>query len=170
MVYNAYGKRPLWQWILLYVIVGGVVYALIYYFFFAGKGGYFQPAPLTETPETFTEPSSEVEFNLEFANSPVLGEYLTAWNGLALYVSGDDEVGQSKCVGSCAANWPPYIVSRADSLKAGENISGEIGTIERDDGSLQVTYKGLPLYFWRNDQSPGDTTGHGLGSFSIAKP
>lgn len=33
-----YGKRPLWQWILLYVVIGGVVYALIYYFFLS-KGG-----------------------------------------------------------------------------------------------------------------------------------
>ncbi len=35
-----YGKRPLWQWIVLYVIIGGVIYGLVYYFFFANKGGY----------------------------------------------------------------------------------------------------------------------------------
>lgn len=35
-----YGKRPLWQWILLYIVIGGVLYALAYYFFFANKGGY----------------------------------------------------------------------------------------------------------------------------------
>lgn len=29
----SYGKRPLWHWILLYLIVGAVVYYLIYYFF-----------------------------------------------------------------------------------------------------------------------------------------
>ncbi len=34
-----YGKRPLWQWIVLYIIIAGVVYGLVYYFFFA-KGGY----------------------------------------------------------------------------------------------------------------------------------
>lgn len=36
----SYGKRPLWQWILLYVIIGAIAYGLIYYFFFANKGGY----------------------------------------------------------------------------------------------------------------------------------
>jgi hypothetical protein len=41
---NGYGKRPLWQWILIYIVVGGIVYALIYYLFFrsggdAGSGG-----------------------------------------------------------------------------------------------------------------------------------
>lgn len=35
-----YGKRPLWQWILLYVVIGGIVYAAVYYFFFANNGGY----------------------------------------------------------------------------------------------------------------------------------
>jgi len=27
-----YKKRPLWQWILIYLGVGGVIYGLIYYF------------------------------------------------------------------------------------------------------------------------------------------
>ena len=37
---KGYGKRPLWQWVLIYVIVGGVLYAGVYYFYFAKKGGY----------------------------------------------------------------------------------------------------------------------------------
>lgn len=39
-----YGKKPLWQWVLLYVVVGGVIYALIYYFWFAGQGYNYSPA------------------------------------------------------------------------------------------------------------------------------
>ena len=35
-----YGKRPLWQWIVLYVIIGIIVYGAIYYFFLAKQGGY----------------------------------------------------------------------------------------------------------------------------------
>ena len=35
-----YAKRPLWQWIALYVAIGGVIYAGIYYFFCGRKGGY----------------------------------------------------------------------------------------------------------------------------------
>jgi hypothetical protein len=42
---KGYGKRPLWQWILLYVIVAGIIYALIYFLFFhnggsSSSGGY----------------------------------------------------------------------------------------------------------------------------------
>jgi hypothetical protein len=35
-----YGKRPLWQWLVIYLVVGGVIYFLIYYLVFAPKGGY----------------------------------------------------------------------------------------------------------------------------------
>lgn len=37
---KGYGKRPLWQWIAIYVVVGGIVYIAIYYLFFAKSGGY----------------------------------------------------------------------------------------------------------------------------------
>lgn len=37
---SGYGKRPLWQWILIYVIIGAIVYGLIYYFVIAKRGGY----------------------------------------------------------------------------------------------------------------------------------
>ena len=30
---GGYGKRPLWQWIVLYVIIAGIVYYGVYYFF-----------------------------------------------------------------------------------------------------------------------------------------
>lgn len=31
---GGYGKKPLWMWILLYVIIGVIAYAGVYYFFF----------------------------------------------------------------------------------------------------------------------------------------
>lgn len=37
---NSYGKRPLWQWVIIYLIIGGVIYGVVYYFVFAKKGGY----------------------------------------------------------------------------------------------------------------------------------
>jgi magnesium-transporting ATPase (P-type) len=30
---KGYGKRPLWQWILLYVVVAGILYYLVYILF-----------------------------------------------------------------------------------------------------------------------------------------
>lgn len=40
---KGYGKRPLWQWIVLYVIIGAIVYGLIYYFFFYHNGNSTAP-------------------------------------------------------------------------------------------------------------------------------
>lgn len=35
---KGYGKRPVWQWVVIYLIIGAIVYGLIYYF--AQNGGY----------------------------------------------------------------------------------------------------------------------------------
>lgn len=40
MANYGYGKRPLWQWILIYVVAGAVVYGAIYYFVWGRNGGY----------------------------------------------------------------------------------------------------------------------------------
>ncbi len=29
---SGYGKRPMWQWVVLYVVIAAIVYGLIYYF------------------------------------------------------------------------------------------------------------------------------------------
>ena len=35
---SGYGKRPLWQWILLYVIIAAIVYVGVYYLFIHKSG------------------------------------------------------------------------------------------------------------------------------------
>lgn len=37
---EGYSKRPLWQWVVIYLIIGAIVYGLIYYFVIAKRGGY----------------------------------------------------------------------------------------------------------------------------------
>jgi len=39
-----YGKRPMWQWIVIYLVIGALVYGVVYYFFLAKKGGYSTPS------------------------------------------------------------------------------------------------------------------------------
>lgn len=53
---EGYGKRPLWQWILIYVAIGAVVYGVVYYFVLAKKGGS-NPYSSTSTP-SYQTPSS----------------------------------------------------------------------------------------------------------------
>ena len=39
-------------------------------------------------------------------------------------------------------------------------MTGKLGTITRaDDGTLQVTYNGMPLYFFSGDTAAGDANG-----------
>ena len=45
-------KRPLWQWIVIYLIIGAILYGLVYYFVFARRGGYSVPAPGQTTQQT----------------------------------------------------------------------------------------------------------------------
>ena len=33
---NGYGKRPAWQWVLIYVVVAAVLYGVVYLIFFNG--------------------------------------------------------------------------------------------------------------------------------------
>jgi hypothetical protein len=38
-----------------------------------------------------------------------------------------------------------------------------LGSITRTDGTQQLTYNDIPLYYWINDKAPGDTTGQDVG-------
>lgn len=97
------------------------------------------------------------------SSSEELGDFLTSADGMTLYTFANDEPGVSNCSGDCAENWPPFTVGNAADLTAPEGLSGELGTIEREDGALQVTFNGMPLYFWADDTAPGDTLGHNVG-------
>jgi len=41
---KGYGTKPWWFWVLVYVIIGGVIYYAIYYFAY-GRGGKSYPTP-----------------------------------------------------------------------------------------------------------------------------
>lgn len=49
-----------------------------------------------------------------------------------------------------------------DDLDVPADLAGTFGLTERTDGSMQVTYNGLPLYYWIVDKQPGDVTGQGV--------
>lgn len=47
--YGGYGKRPLWQWVLIYLVIGGLVYYLAYYFFFRGNSSLYGGSSTNQT-------------------------------------------------------------------------------------------------------------------------
>ena len=81
------------------------------------------------------------------------GRVLFDGRGFALYAFTHDPKGKSTCTGACAAAWPPYL---ARSPRAGSGAkSSLLGTTRRADGSVQVTYRGRPLYYYEGDRTRG---------------
>ncbi len=96
------------------------------------------------------------------AESDELGPYLTDGEGMTLYLfTKDTEPNVSVCEGDCIANWPAF--DAEEPLTLPEGVEGELTRFERPDGTMQVAYNGIPLYYWVQDQAPGDTTGQGVG-------
>jgi predicted lipoprotein with Yx(FWY)xxD motif len=80
---------------------------------------------------------------------------LTAENGMTLYVLDKDQGYESSCYNKCAVNWPPY-VGTADGTKP------DIWQpMQRSDGTIQWTYDGKPVYFFKGDTAEGDAKGDG---------
>lgn len=154
---SSYTKRPLWQWILLYVVIGLFLYGLIYYFVFARKTGYtMQSGSQSITPTTAAAPASNIYMTKTDSKK---GAYLTDFAGMTLYTYDKDGQGVSNCYNACATAWPPY----ASGATAEKNLPANITVITRTDGSKQFAYKGKPLYYYTTDTKPGDITGDGVG-------
>jgi predicted lipoprotein with Yx(FWY)xxD motif len=88
-----------------------------------------------------------------------LGDILVAPDGFTLYVFMPDAQGDPTCNDTCADNWPAL----GGPVTAGEGVDAALlGTATRDDGSVQATYNGWPLYYFAGDPAVGDTNGQGV--------
>jgi predicted lipoprotein with Yx(FWY)xxD motif len=93
-------------------------------------------------------------------------------NGMTVYTFTNDKAdsGTSACTGGCLTKWPALTVPAGSTPSAGDGVTGKLATITRaDDGTLQVTYNGLPLYFFQGDKAPGDLNGSYTG-WNLVKP
>jgi predicted lipoprotein with Yx(FWY)xxD motif len=97
------------------------------------------------------------------ADSSQVGEHVVDADGRSLYVFLNDSPGESACDGGCLEAWPPASVAEEAPLTAGEGITAQLGTLERADGTQQLTLDGWPLYRYAADADPGDITGEGVG-------
>lgn len=107
------------------------------------------------------EPTGSTEANpvIETADSD-LGTILVDDAGLTLYVFTQDSPGESVCVAECLEAW--QVVEGEPT--AGDGVdSSLLGSIERDDGTVQATYAESPLYSYIDDFRPGDLVGQDVG-------
>ncbi len=128
-------------------------------------------APASAAPPS-VEPSDAGETYEVTVATVAAGKTLAGEGGKTLYTFKKDTTpGKSVCNGDCATNWPPFMTTAADTLKAGAGVSGTLATIKRDDGTDQVTYNGAPLYYFAADTKAGDSNGQNVGGiWFIAAP
>jgi predicted lipoprotein with Yx(FWY)xxD motif len=117
-------------------------------------------------PEESVEPTEDAtddaggETAVELADTS-LGEVLVDREGMTLYMFDPDEQGESTCYDQCATAWPPLTVDGDPTV--GEGLDDSlVGTVERTDGTMQVTYNSWPLYYWQDDQAAGDVKGQAV--------
>jgi predicted lipoprotein with Yx(FWY)xxD motif len=106
---------------------------------------------------------------VKIAEKEGLGKYITDTESKALYWFKKDSPGKSTCSGACVENWPVYFREKVEPPKG---ISKEdFGTITREDGKKQTTFRGYPLYYWSGDTKKGDTKGQGIkGVWFVVNP
>jgi len=107
--------------------------------------------------------------SVRLSDDATFGNVMTNADGFTLYFFAVDSKGTSNCNGGCADAWPAFFAENL-TLDTGLNAS-DFGTVAREDGSQQTTYKGWPLYTFSNDSAAGDINGDGVGdTWYVAKP
>jgi predicted lipoprotein with Yx(FWY)xxD motif len=129
------------------------------------------PKPVSSQPTVAPAaamPSEPAAVNIGQDSS--LGSFLVDSKGMTLYIFAKDTPNTSNCSGACTDNWPPLLTNGAPVAGAGVT-AGLLGTLTRADGSIQVTYNSLPLYYFAGDKAAGDTNGQGVKNlWSVINP
>lgn len=121
-----------------------------------------QPGAMEESTEA-TEAADAAALDVE-SDEP-FGEYLVDADGNTLYIFTGDSEGASTCTGECASAWPPLLTTGDPRAVAPGLDEEQLGTITRDDGTMQVTYNGYPLYLHTGDSATEEITGQHVSSY-----
>jgi predicted lipoprotein with Yx(FWY)xxD motif len=93
------------------------------------------------------------------SNSKLGATVLVDSQGMTLYHLSAEQQGKFICTSSaCVQVWHPLTVTAASTPTG----SVALATVKRPDGSVQVTYKGEPLYTFAQDTAPGQANGQGI--------
>jgi predicted lipoprotein with Yx(FWY)xxD motif len=97
-----------------------------------------------------------------------LGTILVDNQGMTLYHLSGEVNGKFICTSAaCIGVWHP-LIAPSSGAPSGEGVA--LGTVKRPEGTMQVTYKGTPLYTFTGDQQSGETKGQGIkdvGTWSV---
>jgi predicted lipoprotein with Yx(FWY)xxD motif len=94
------------------------------------------------------------------SNSTLGTTVLVTAQGITLYRLSGEQNGKWICTSTaCGQVWHPLIAQAGASPKGSV---GSLGIVKRPNGTMQVTYRGMPLYTFAQDQKPGDAKGQGI--------
>jgi predicted lipoprotein with Yx(FWY)xxD motif len=114
-------------------------------------------AASTQPAAPSTSPSSAAVVK---TTSNSLGTILVDSQGMTLYHLSGEVNGKFICTSSaCLTVWHP-LTAPSSGAPNGEGVA--LGTVKRPEGTVQVTYKGTPLYTFTGDQQAGETKGQGI--------
>ncbi len=130
----------------------------------ACAGAASTPQP-TAVPATAAPPSATPPVTLAYTVSLAPAGFFVGPTGHTLYTFDTDTLGTSNCQASqCASNWPALTLQGGVQLAIGAGLTQtDFATITREDGTAQVTFKDIPLYYFAGDQAVGDKNGDGVG-------
>lgn len=134
------------------------------------NGSYSSGSNNNNNDNSGSTDTTETTVNVSLSTDATFGDILVNAEGRTLYFFSNDASGQvSNCNGDCANAWPAFSV---DELVVGDGLpEAGFGSVERNDGTTQITYKGYPLYTHVNDTNEGDINGDGVGGvWFVAKP
>lgn len=117
------------------------------------------------TPNTARRAVAERWVQLAASRAGELNPVVVNGAELTLYRFDKDTASPSKsnCNGDCAKTWPPVTVAKGGRIFVSGVKKSAVGVVKRDDGRLQVTIAGWPVYRFAKDTKPGDTLGQGVG-------
>lgn len=110
-----------------------------------------------------------------FIMKPGATRYLSDSSGHTLYVSAADQAGTavsdpvSNCTGSCLSTFEPFHETNFSVVSS--LLAADFGSfVPSGRNSIQVAYKGMPLYRAATDLKSGDLTGTSVSGFTAALP
>jgi predicted lipoprotein with Yx(FWY)xxD motif len=124
---------------------------------YSGKGG-------STAKEETASPEETGAAVVSLGNASKLGMILVDAEGMTVYDFHQDKGTTSSCYGPCAEAWPP-VLSEGEPQAGNGASASKLGTTERKDGTMQVTYAGHPLYTFVEDKKPGEANGNDTSAF-----
>jgi predicted lipoprotein with Yx(FWY)xxD motif len=154
-------------------VTAAVAVALALLLVGCGGGSGSSSTTATEATKTTSSPpvakpppnAEEGTVFVSLGSATGLGEVLVDSEGHTLYAFSGDSGETPTCGGACAKAWPPLLVESGEPQPSNGTAAARLGTVERPDGTTQVTYAGHPLYSFDGDKAPGEANGNGSSAF-----